>query len=253
MARLAGKTALVTGASRNTGRAIALRFAAEGANVVLGAKSAGAELDAVADECRSFGVESLAYLADVASIESVNAMVHAGLERFGAIDVLASTVAIRPHTPITELSAEEWSEVLGINLCGTFYLVKAIVPSMIERKSGSIIAIGGLSAVSGTNNATASAASKAGLLGLIRALAVELGPHGIRANMVVPGNIDTVVTNPEWHPNAQRGASASNDRSPLRRAGRPDEIASACLFLASDDGSYVTGEHLMCNGGRFID
>ena len=161
----------------------------------------------------------------------------AGLDRFGAIDVLASTVAIRPHTPITELTVKEWSEVLEVNLYGTFYLAKAIVSSIIERISGSIIGIGGLSAVSGTNNAPLQRRLGPVCLGSFALLRLELGPHGIRANMVFPGNIDTVVTNPEWYPDEQRGASTSNDRSPPRRAGRPNEIASACLFLASDDGS----------------
>ena len=180
-------------------------------------------------------------------------MVQAGLDKFGTIDSLVSTVAIRPHTSIVNLSLEELHRVMEVNLFGSFYLAKSVAPVMMKQGSGSIIAIGGLTAISGTKNSTASAASKAGLLGLIRALAVELGPHGVRANMVVPGNIATEDVDPSSHSESDRNTQESNDRSPLRRAGRPEEIASACVFLASEDASYITGEHLMCNGGRFID
>lgn len=250
--RLAGQTALITGASRNIGRAIALEFAAEGSNVVLGARTDRHALDEVAEACRKLGVGAIARLGDVSDPADVETLVAAGNEEFGAIDTLVMTVAIRPHTPITELSVEELRRVMDVNLFGSFYLAKAVATSMIERERGSIIAIGGLTAISGTKNSTASAASKAGVLGLIRALAVELGPFGVRANMVVPGNVDTVPSSPDAH-EASRNAAESNNRSPLKRAGRPDEIAKACVFLASSDASYITGEHLLCNGGRFID
>ena len=251
--RLAGKTALITGASRNTGRAIALEFASEGANVILGAQSSREALESVASECRELGVGAIAMLGDVANVDDVAAMTRLGLDTFGAIDALVSTVAIRPHTPITDLTLEELHRVMEVNLFASFYFAREIAPVMIKQESGSIIAIGGLTAISGTKNSTASAASKAGLLGLIRALAVELGPFGVRANMVVPGNIATEVDDPASHSEAERNVQESNNRSPLRRAGHPREIAKACVFLASDDASYITGEHLMCNGGRFID
>jgi 3-oxoacyl-[acyl-carrier protein] reductase len=251
--RLAGQTTLVTGASRNTGRAIALRFAAEGANVILGAQTSRDALESVAAECQEFGVQALPMLGDVANPDDVQALVDAGMEKFGRIDSVVSTVAIRPHTSIVELSLGELHRVIEVNLYGSFHLAQSVTPHMINQKGGSIIAIGGLTAISGTKNSSASGASKAGLLGLIRALAVELGPYGIRANMVVPGNIATETEDPASHSSADRNIQESNDRSPLRRAGSPSEIAAACLFLASEDGSYVTGEHLMCNGGRFID
>lgn len=136
--------------------------------------------------------------------------------------------------------------MLDINLSGTFYLAQAVVPSMIERRSGSIIGFGGLVAVTGTGHSSASGAAKTGLLGLIRCLAVELAPYGIRANMVVPGNVNTTRSD------SQPEGRDDHSRAPMRRQGRPEEIANACLFLASDEASYVTGEHLLCNGGRFI-
>jgi 3-oxoacyl-[acyl-carrier protein] reductase len=191
-------------------------------------------------------------LGDVASPDDVQCLTDAGMEEFGRIDSLVSTVAIRPHTSIIDLSLEELHRVMEVNLYGSFHLAKAVAPHMIAQGSGSIITIGGLTAISGTKNSSASAASKAGLVGLIRALAVELGPYGVRANMVVPGNIANEVPEPASHSSEAHDPAASNARSPLRRAGSPAEIAAACLFLASADGSYVTGEHLICNGGRFI-
>jgi NAD(P)-dependent dehydrogenase (short-subunit alcohol dehydrogenase family) len=159
---------------------------------------------------------------------------------------------VRPHVPFTELSIDDWHHVLEVNLGATFYLCKALVPSMIERGWGSIIAFGGLVAVTGSNHSSASAASKTGLLGLIRALATELAPHGIRANMVVPGNVDTSRRNPEWYAAGKYEGNSAAKGALMRRQGRPEEIANACLFLASDEASYITGDRLMCNGGRFM-
>jgi len=253
--RLQGKTALITGASRNLGKATALAFAREGADLVLNTRSNQEELEAVAAACQALGVKALPILADVSDAEQVARMVEQGLQHFGKLDVLVSNAAIRPHKAITEVSIEEWHHVMAVNLNAPFYLCKAVVPAMIQQGNGSIITFGGMSSMSGRPNTVSVTAAKTGLLGLTRALAAELGPHGIRVNMVVPGSMDTERRYADWYPEFQQ--TASNDpsrlnRIPLRRQGRPDEIAHTCVFLASDESSYITGDRILCMGGSFI-
>ncbi len=253
--KLQGRTALVTGASRNIGRAIALAFAAEGADLVLNTRANAEELQAVAAECRKAGVRVVPALADVADATACEAMVRRGLAELGAIDVLVCNAAIRPHKALTETSLEEWHRVLDVNLNAAFYLARAVVPAMKERRRGSIIAIGGQSSVTSRANTAAVTAAKTGLLGLVRALAAELGPFGIRANMVMPGFIDTERRYAEWYPEFRQSPPGSPDelaKIPLRRLGRPEDIADACVFLASDASAYVTGDSIRVMGGRVI-
>jgi NAD(P)-dependent dehydrogenase (short-subunit alcohol dehydrogenase family) len=253
--RLSGRSALITGASRNIGRAIALAFAAEGADLVLNTRVNREELEAVAAECRKAGVRVVTALADVADAAAVQAMVTRGLGELGAIDVLVSNAAIRPHKSLTDTTLEEWHHVLGVNLHSTFYLARAVVPAMKERRRGSIIALGGLSSVTGRPNTAAVTTAKTGLLGLVRALAAELGPSGIRANMVMPGYIDTERRYAEWYPEFKQtppGSPEQLKQIPLGRLGRPEDIADACVFLASDASAYVTGDTMRVMGGRFI-
>jgi len=253
--RLKGRTALITGASRNIGRATALAFAAEGADLVLNTRINQGELDAVADECRRAGVRAVSVLADIADAAAVDSMVARGLAELGAIDVLVCNAAIRPHKSVVETSLEEWHRVLGVNLHSAFYLARAVVPAMKERRRGSIIAVGGQSSLTGRPNTAAVTAAKTGLLGLVRALAAELGPFGIRANMVVPGFIDTERRYAEWYPEFRQsppGAAAQLEQIPLRRLGRPEDIAEACVFLASDASDYITGDAIRVMGGRVI-
>ncbi len=253
--RLTGKSALITGASRNIGRAIALAFAAEGADLVLNTRVNGEELDAVAADCRKAGVRVVQALGDIGDAAAVDAMVAQGLAELGAIDVVVCNAAIRPHKAITETSLEDWHRVMAVDLHSAFYLARAVVPAMKTRRRGSIIALGGQSAITGRPNTAAVTAAKSGLLGLIRALAAELGPFGIRANMVVPGLIDTERRYAEWYPEFKQtppGDPAQLKEIPLRRLGRPEDIAEACVFLASDASSYVTGDTIRVMGGRFI-
>jgi 3-oxoacyl-[acyl-carrier protein] reductase len=252
---LKGKTALVTGASRNIGRAIALAFAAEGADLVLNTRVNREELDAVAEECRKAGVRVLPVLADIGDAAAVEKMVEQGLAELAAIDVLVCNAAIRPHKSIAETSLEDWHRVMAVDLHSAFYLARAVVPGMKDRKRGSIIALGGQSAITGRPNTTAVTAAKSGLLGLIRSLAAELGPFGIRANMVIPGFIDTERRYADWYPEFQQrppGAPDQVKEIPLRRLGRSEDIADACVFLASDASSYVTGDTIRVMGGRVI-
>jgi 3-oxoacyl-[acyl-carrier protein] reductase len=253
--RLSGRTALITGASRNIGRSIALAFAAEGADLLLNTRVNQDELEAVAAECRKAGVRVVTALADVADAAAVQAMVERGVAELGGIDVLVCNAAIRPHKSLAETSVDEWHHVLGVNLHSAFYLARAVVPSMQARGRGSIITLGGLSSLTGRPDTAAVTTAKTGLLGLTRALASELGPSGIRVNMVMPGFIDTERRYAEWYPEFRKAPPGSPEQLkqiPLGRLGRPEDIADACVFLASDASAYVTGDTLRVMGGRFI-
>src|SRR3989475_3420850 len=185
-ARLQRRTALITGASRNIGRAIALAFAAEGADLVLNTRVNREELETVAAECRTAGVRAVPVLADVADAAAVDSMVRLGLAELGAIDVLVCNAAIRPHTAITETSLDDWHRVLAVNLHSAFYLARAVVPAMKERKRGSIIAIGGQSSPTGGANTAAATPAKSRLPGPVRALAPQLRAFCNRAHNVLP-------------------------------------------------------------------
>ena len=253
--RLTGRTALITGASRNIGRAIALAFAAEGADLVLNTRVNREELDAVAAECRKAGARVVPVLGDVADAGAVEAMVAEARAALGPIDVLVCNAAIRPHKPVTETTLEDWHRVMAVNLHSAFYLVRAVVPGMKERGRGSLIAIGGQSSLTGRPDTAAVTAAKTGLLGFVRALAAELGPSGIRANMVIPGFIDTERRYADWYPEFRKappGAPEQLRQIPLGRLGRPEEIADACVFLASDASAYITGDTIRVMGGRII-
>jgi 3-oxoacyl-[acyl-carrier protein] reductase len=245
--RLRGKTALISGASRNIGKTIAITFAREGADLILVASKSGDELKQVAKECEGFGVRALPLQADVGNHQEVNRMVQLGLEHFGKADVLVSVAGIRPHKPFWEINYDEWHHVFAVNLHSSFYLAKALAPGMMERKSGSIIALGGMSSMTSQPNRAHVAASKTGLHGLIRSLALELGPYGVRANLIAVGSIGTERRNPEWY-----AESGGVPQTPLGRIGTPQEVANVALFLASDESSYVTGDRIVCAGGRYM-
>ncbi len=253
--RLKGKTVLITGASRNIGRAMALTFAREGADLALSSLQSPQELEAVAAECRELGVNTHTATADIADGDQCRRLVSGSEEALGKIDVLVSNAAIRPHHPLLTVSDEDWHRVFGINLHSTFYLAKAVLPGMMERESGSIIGIGGMAAITGRPDTATVTAAKTGLWGLIRAIAAEFAAYNIRANMVNPGTIDTARRNPEWFAQENRRPTGSDEqlrRIPLRRQGTVDDIANACLFLASDESSYITGDQLNVVGGRYM-
>ena len=182
-------------------------------------------------------------------------MVAEGIESLGKIDILVNNVAIRPQQPLLEISEKEWHQVLGVNLHAAFYLIKAVLPGMIERRHGSIIAIGGPSAFTGRPKTAAITAAKTGLLGLIRVVAAEMAPYNIRANMIHPGSTDTERLHPEWYlggKDRKKGATTPLKNIPLGRKATVDDIANACLFLASDEAGYITGAQLNVDGGRNI-
>jgi 3-oxoacyl-[acyl-carrier protein] reductase len=248
--RFQGKTALISGAGRNIGKAIALAFAREGADVILAART-GDDVKQVAKACEALGVNALPIAADVSQHDEVNRVVQQGLRQFGKVDVLISVVGLRPHRPFWDFGYDEWQQIFNVNVHSTFFFAKALAPGMIERKSGSIVALGGMSSVTAMRpGISAVAASKHGLYGLIKAMAVDLGPHRVRANLIAVGNIDTERRNPEWYLPGEE-MRPEHQHLALQRNGYPDEVANAALFLASDEASYITGDRITCSGGRF--
>jgi 3-oxoacyl-[acyl-carrier protein] reductase len=242
---LAGKVALVTGAGKNIGRAIALTLARDGARVLVNGRSEAAAIESVAAEIRAAGGSAEAMLADVSDPAAVARMVDAA----GPIDILVCNAGLRRQTPYLEMSLEEWREILSVALDGAFILTRAVLPGMVARGGGSIVALSGISTHVGTPNRAHVSASKAGLEGLMRAIAVEFAPQGIRANCVAPGAVDTT-----------RGASAGampqglarEAGIPMRRKATIDEIASVVRMLAGPEGGYVTGQTIHVNGGAFL-
>ena len=245
MTELAGRTALVTGAGRNIGRAIALRLAAAGANVVVNARANGGEAAAVAAEVRELGVGALAALADVADPAQVARMFAAAAERFGRVDILVSNAAIRPHKPFTELTAEDWQRVRGVVLDGAFYCARQAIPPMRANGYGRIVFLTGDGAWHGSAQRSHVSAAKMGIVGLARGLASEFAPDNIRVNVVSPGRIDT-TRDLSWYPGQDMG---NVSEIPLGRLGRPEDIAAACTFLAGDECGFITGQTVHVNGG----
>lgn len=250
--QLAGKIALVAGAGRNNGRAIALAFAREGADLMLLARERKQELEQVAHECEKLGAKVLTRLADVSDYEQVDAVAKQGVDHFGRIDVLMCVAGRRAHQHFWEISPEEWHRTFAVNLHSAFYLARALAPSMMEKKSGSIVALGGMASLTAQPERAHVVASKTGLYGLIKALALELGPYNVRANLIALSTIDNVRANPEWYPSGGGYSDEEIAAIPLRRTGKPHEVANAAVFLASDQSSYVTGASLLCTGGKYM-
>ena len=242
---LEGKVALVTGSGRNIGRATVLELARRGANVVVNARANRQEAESVAGEARSLSVKALAIVADVSVQDQVVRMVDEALAEFGQIDILVNNARLRRESSLTKMSVAEWREVLGVNLDGPFYCCQAVVPTMISAGGGRIINVSGLNAFSGRADWAHVCASKMGALGLTRALALELAPHGVLVNHIVPGAFDTTRTGGQsLAPAAQRASGI-----PLGRLGMPEEVAQTCAFLASDEASFITGQTIHVNGG----
>ena len=245
MNRLEGKIALVTGSGRNIGRAMILKMAAEGANVVVNARANREEAESVAAEARELGVEALPYLADVADQSQVAGMVSAAMEKFGKIDILVSNAAIRPHKPFTELSLDDWKRVRGVVLDGAFYCAHAVIPSMQRNGFGRVVFFTGDGAFKGTAQRSHVSAAKMGVIGLARGLASEFAGDNIRVNVISPGRIDT-TRDLSWYP---QGGMRETSGIPMGRLGTVDDIASACLFLVTEDCGFMTGQTLHINGG----
>lgn len=240
-----GHVALVTGAGRNIGRAIALELADRGIDVVVNTRANLAEAEAVAAEANKRGVRALALVADVGRSDEVKRLAELALREFGTIDVLVNNAAIRPGSPFLDIGEEVWHHVLAVDLHSAFYTAKAFLPGMIARKWGRIINITGMNAIQGTGTRAHVSAAKHGLWGLTKALAREFGPHGITVNAISPGPIDTSRHDPV----VARHIQAQVSLVPLGRMGQPEEIARLAGFLASDDGAFISGQMIAVNGG----
>jgi len=243
---LAGKVAIVTGAGRNIGRAIARQLAAAGASVVVNARSNKAEADAVVREIEAAGGKAMAVLADVGDAAAVEAMAQAALKRFGRIDILVNNAALRREKPIDQMSYADWREVMNATLDSAFHGVKACLPAM-KKNGGTIINIGGMSAHIGSKGRAHVMTAKAALVGFSRALAHDLAADRITANCVVPGAIDT--TRPGSSPNPAHHLTHGTITG---ERGKPDDVAAMVRFLCGPGGRYVTGQTIHVSGGAFL-
>lgn len=244
---LAGKVALVTGASRGIGRAIALGFARAGARLVLASrKPAGVE--AVADEIRELGGKALAVAAHVGEEQAITSLVEKSLAAYGRIDVLVNNAATNPHLgALLEATPAQWDKIMQVNLRGVFLLCRQVVPHMQRQGGGSIINMASIEGLRPSKVLGAYSISKAALILMTQALAVELGPDGIRVNALAPGLIRTDFSSALWQMPAL--AEAVTARTPLKRLGEPEDVVGAALFLASPASAYINGAVIPIDGG----
>jgi 3-oxoacyl-[acyl-carrier protein] reductase len=243
---LAGKVAVVTGAGRNIGRAIAMHLAAAGASVVVNARSNRAEADAVVAEIAAAGGKAIAVLADVGDAAAVEAMAQAALKAFGRIDILVNNASLRREKPIDEMSYADWREIMDATLDSAFHGVHACLPAM-KKNGGSIINIGGMSAHIGSKGRAHVMTAKAGVVGFTRGLALDLGVYHITANCVVPGAIHTTRPRTSLNP-----AHHLTHGTITGEPGKPDDVAAMVCFLAGPGGRNVTGQTIHVNGGAFL-
>jgi 3-oxoacyl-[acyl-carrier protein] reductase len=244
---LAGRVAIVTGAGRNIGRAIALALADAGAAVAVNGRASRAEVDAVVAEIESRGAKALAVMADVSDEAAVQRMATAAVERLGRIDILVNNAAIRPEKPFESVSLADWRAVHSVILEGAFLTVKAALPHLKASGSGAIVNIGGMSAHSGAKDRAHVLAAKSGLIGFTKGLANDLAADGITANCVVPGIIDTVRA-----PGTKRPQHHQSSKTLVGHFGSPQDIAAAVRFLAGPGARYITGQSLHVNGGAYL-
>jgi 3-oxoacyl-[acyl-carrier protein] reductase len=246
---LKDKVAVITGASRGIGRAVAIMFAQAGCDVVINYCNDQRSAIRVKHAAEKLGVRAEVVKADMSNEKQVSAMVDATIRRLGKIDILVCNAGIWKEHAIDKISAAALRETIGINLLGTFYAIRAVVPHMKKHKSGVIITISSTAGQRGEPFHSPYAASKGGIISLTKSLAVELAPHNIRVNCVAPGWIDTDMARPALK--GKQGAEVMAE-IPMGRAGTPEELAGPVLFLASDLSTFITGEILNVNGGAVL-
>lgn len=245
MGLLDGKVSLVTGGSRGIGKAIALKFASEGADVVFTYLSNKAAAEQTEQELGQFGHRVKAYASDASSFESAHELVKQVIEEFSRIDILVNNAGITRDTLLMRMTEQQWDEVLNGNLKSAFNFTHAVVPLMARQRAGSIISLSSVVGIAGNAGQSNYAASKAGIIALSTSVAKEMGSRNVRCNCIAPGFIDTDMTSSL--PEELRKEWAKT--IPLRRCGTPEEVANVALFLASDLSSYVTGQVIHCCGG----
>ena len=247
---VAGRNVIVTGAASGIGLATAQRFAREGANVaVWDLNEEGAQR--VATELKALGVKSIASRVDVSNRQQVNAAVERFHAEIGQVSVLVNNAGITLFQPFMEMTEEAWDRVMTINLKSMLVCTQAVLPDMLAAKWGRIINVSSSSAQTGSARMTAYAASKGGVIAFTKSLAQELAPMGITVNNVPPGFVDTPMLRGEGVAGLGVGVEAVAARSPMGRPGRPENMAAAIVFLATDDADYITGHTLNVNGGRY--
>lgn len=248
MSKLTGKTAIVTGASRGIGAAIARRFAEEGANIVVNYSGSQDKAEAVVAEIEQAGGKAIAVKANVADADAVKSLADAAMKEFGSIDILVNNAGITRDNLMMRMKEDEWDDVINTNLKGVFLCTKAVTRQMMKQRAGRIVNIASIVGVMGNAGQANYVAAKAGVIGLTKTTARELASRGITANAVAPGFITTDMTE-KLGDDVQSSMLA---QIPLARFGAPEDVANAALFLASDEASYVTGQTLHLDGGMVM-
>jgi len=245
MGLLDGKTAIVTGAARGIGKAIALRFAKEGANVAITDLALDENTKATEDEIIAFGVKGKAYASNAANFEAAEQLIKEVHEDFGSIDIVVNNAGITKDNLLMRMTESDWDAVIAVNLKSVFNMTKAVQRVMLKQRSGSIINMSSVVGIEGNAGQSNYSASKAGLIGFTKSIAQELGSRSIRVNAVAPGFIATAMTD-KLPDDVRKGWVQT---IPLRREGQAEDVANVCLFLGSDLSSYVTGQVISVCGG----
>lgn len=247
MGLLAGKTALITGASKGIGRSIAIRFAQEGANVAFTFLSSVEKGQALEAELEAFGIKAKGYRSDASDFKAAEQLITDVVTDFGSLDILVNNAGITRDNLLMRMTEEAWDEIMNVNLKSCFNTVKAASRTMMKAKAGSIINMTSVVGVKGNAGQANYAASKAGIIGFTKSVALELGSRNIRCNAVAPGFIETEMTGAL----DEKTVQGWRDGIPMKRGGQPEEVANACVFLASDMSSYISGQVLHVNGAMY--
>lgn len=245
MKLLQGKTALVTGASKGIGRSITLRYAEQGANVAFTYLSSVEQGQALEAELAAKGIKAKGYRSDASNFAQAEKLINDVIADFAALDILINNAGITQDTLLLRMSEEMWDKVIAVNLKSCFNTVKAVTKQMMKQRSGSIINMTSVVGLKGNAGQANYAASKAGIIGFTKSVALELGSRGIRSNAVAPGFIETEMTGKL----DEKTVQSWRDAIPLKRGGQPGDVADACVFLGSDMSSYITGQVLQVDGG----
>ncbi|GAB3658304.1 3-oxoacyl-[acyl-carrier-protein] reductase [Echinicola sediminis] len=244
MGLLTGKTALITGASKGIGRAIAIKYAQEGANVAFTFLSSVEKGQALEKELAGFGIKAKGFRSDASDFQAAEELVNEVVKEFGSLDVLINNAGVTRDNLLMRMNEQAWDDVININLKSCFNTVKAATRTLMKQKSGSIINITSVVGIKGNAGQANYAASKAGIIGFTKSVALELGSRGIRSNAVAPGFIETEMTEVL----DEKTVQGWRDAIPMKRGGQPEEVANACAFLGSDMSSYISGQVLQVDG-----